>query len=161
MSTAASIDAGQALYTANCVGCHGTPPNGMKIDNLAAANRPDIIRFRIQTVAQMGILRGLTDADLANIATFLAYPTSTDADCIFGWGETVLPTLLTPRTFSDKANGFDYRYYPPANVYVGIRAAPPDSQRHVYFLDGNSTDGVLDIGAIIVYLDAALTAGCP
>ena len=161
VSTAASIDAGQALYTANCVGCHGTPPNGMKIDNLAAANRPDIIRFRIQTVAQMDILRELSDDDLANIATYLANPTTNDADCIFGWSETLLPTLLAPRTFSAMANGFDYRYYPPAHVYLGITTSATDNRRHLYFLDAHANYGVLDIGSINGYLDAALTAGCP
>ena len=161
VATAAGIDAGQALYTTNCVGCHGTPPNGMKIDNLAAANRPDLIRSQIQRNPAMSVLSGLTDADLANIATYLANPTTNDADCIFGWGEAILPTLLTPRTFSAKANGFDYRYYPPANVYLGVTTSPTDHQRHLYFLDAKTSDGIMDVGTIDGYLDAALAAGCP
>lgn len=158
---ATSIDAGQELYTTNCVGCHGTPPNGMKIDNLAAANRPDLIRSQIQRNPAMSILSGLTDGDLSNIATYLANPTTNDADCIFGWGETILPTLLTPRTFSAKANGFDYRYYPPANMYLGVTTSPSDHRRHLYFLDAKIGNAVVDIGAIDGYLDAALAAGCP
>lgn len=87
--------------------------------------------------------------------------TSSDADCIFGWGEVSLPSLLTPRAFSGKANGFDYRHYPPANVYVGVRPSASDNQRHVYFLDAGSGSGILNLGVIDSFLDAALTAGCP
>ncbi|MCX7176384.1 MAG: cytochrome c [Proteobacteria bacterium] len=158
---ATSIDAGQALYTANCVGCHGMPPNGLKIDNLVAANRPDLIRRQIQINPAMKFLTALMDADLAEIATFIAYPTTTDADCIFGWGEAILPALLAPRTLSARANGFDYRYYPPANVYVGVAIAATDHQRHLYFLDAKTSDGLLDLGNIGSYLSAALAAGCP
>ena len=158
---AAGIDAGQALYTANCVGCHGTPPNGLKIDNLVAANRPDLIRNQIQINPAMRILAALTDADLADIATYLANPISSDADCIFGWGEAILPSLLAPRTISSKANGFDYRYYPPADVYVGITGSAIDNQRHLYFLDAKTGNGLVDLGAIGSFLDSALTAGCP
>jgi len=161
VSESASIDAGLALYTTNCLGCHGMPPNGMKIDNLVAANRPDLIRNQIQINPAMSILSGLTDADLANVATFLANPVSSDADCIFGWGEIALPSLLTPRTFSDKANGFDYRHYPPADVYLGIRTSASDKQRHVYFLDARAGSGIRDLGVIDSYLDAALKTGCP
>jgi cytochrome c553 len=158
---AVSIDAGQALYTSNCVGCHGTPPNGLKIDNLVAANRPDLIRLQIQTNPAMKFLAALTDADLANIATYLAYPITSDADCIFGWGETLLPALLAPRTLSIRAAGFDYRYYPPADVYVGVALSTTDNRRHVYFLDAKTSDGLVDLGDAGSYLSSALTAGCP
>lgn len=160
-AAAAGIDAGEALYTANCIGCHGTPPNGMKIDNLAAANRPELIRLKIQTVPEMSVLRGLGDSELADIATYLANPTSSDADCVFGWGEQLLPTLLTPRTFSARANGFDYRYYPPANVYVGVTTSPVDRRRHLYVLDAKTGTAVVDIGLLDGYLAAAIAAGCP
>lgn len=158
---AVSLDAGQALYTANCVGCHGTPPNGLKIDNLVAANRPDLIRRQIQTNPAMKFLTALTDPDLANIATYLAYPITSDADCIFGWGETILPALLAPRALSIRAAGFDYRYYPPADVYVGIAISTTDNRRHVYFLDAKTSDGLVDLGDAGSYLSSALTAGCP
>lgn len=160
---AVGIDAGQALYTANCLGCHGMPPNGMKIDNLVAANRPDLIRRQIEINPAMQFLAPLTDADLANIATFLANPTSSDADCIFGWGETVLPSLLSPRAASARAGVFDYRYYPPANVYIGIAMSATDQRRHVYFLDANAnaSAGLVDLGDIGGYLSPALAAGCP
>lgn len=158
---AVSIDDGQALYTTHCVGCHGTPPNGLKIDNLVAANRPDLIRQQIQVNPAMQFLKALTDADLANTATYLAYPTTSDADCLFGWGEDILPALLTPRTMSARGNGFDYRFYPPANLYVGVAISATDRQRHLYFLDAKTSDGIVDLGAIGGYLNAALAAGCP
>lgn len=158
---AASIDAGQALYTVNCLGCHGMPPNGMKIDNLVAANRPELIRSQIKTNPQMQFLGALSDAELADIATFLANPTTTDADCIFGWGETVMPTLLTPRTQSVKAGVIDYRYYPLANIYVGIAASPQDQRRHLYFLDGRAGAKLVDLGDLGSFLAPALSAECP
>lgn len=161
VSGAASIDAGQALYTANCLGCHGMPPNGMKIDNLVAANRPDLIRRQIQTNPAMQFLAPLTDADLANVATFIANPTTNDADCIFGWGEALLPALLSPRTWSARAGVFDYRFYPPANVYVGIALSATDNRRHLYFLDAKTGADLVDLGDIGGYLESALTAGCP
>ena len=157
---ATSIDAGQMLYTTNCVGCHGTPPNGLKIDNLVAANRPELIRRQIQTNPAMQFLTALTDADLANIATFLANPTSSDADCIFGWGETILPALLTPRTLSATNDLVDYRFYPPA-VYVGVAKSPKGTSRHLYYLDQKTASTVVDLGDISVYLPSALAAGCP
>jgi len=158
---AAGIDAGRVLYTVNCVGCHGSPPNAMKINNLVAANRPDLIRIQIQTNPAMRILSALSDDDLTNIATYLAYPIYTDADCIFGWGEEILPKLLTPRTLSDKANGFEYRFYPPANVYIGVTLSATDQQRHAYFLDAKTSDGLRDLGEISGFLNSALAAGCP
>ena len=97
---AASIDAGQALYLRYCVGCHGTPPNDMKINNLIAANRPDLIRQQTLINPAMQFLAPLADADLTNIATYIAYPVTTDADCLLGWGETILPSLLTPRRYA-------------------------------------------------------------
>ena len=92
---------------------------------------------------------------------YLAYPVSGDADCIFGWGEVILPALLTPRTFSEKANGFDYRYYPPASVYVGITTSASEDQRHLYYLDTKAANGLVDLGKITDYLNAALAAACP
>lgn len=157
----ASIDAGRALYTENCLGCHGSPPNAMKINNLVAANRPELIRSQIQTNSAMRILAALTDEDLANVATYLANPIYTDADCVFGWGEETLPQLLTPRTQTDKGGGFDFRFYRPANVYVGVSISSLDQHRHLYFLDAKTTNGLVDLGEITNYLGSALAAGCP
>jgi hypothetical protein len=153
-----SIDAGRALYNDNCIGCHGTPPNGLKIDLLAAANNPGLIRNQIQNNPAMQFLAPLTDADLANIATYIAYPVSNDADCVLGWGEVNYPGLMSPRTSSQTGSGYDYRYYPGANLYVGISLPAPSTTRHVYYLDAA---GLFDLGDLSPYLAQALAAQCP
>ncbi len=160
-SGAGSIDAGLALYTANCIGCHGAPPNGLKIGLLAAANNPALLLQQIKTNPAMQFLSSLSDSDLTNIASYIANPLSSDADCLLGWGETSFPALLTPRTFSITAAGFDYRYYPPTNVYVGINTPAPNKQRHLYYLDAKTSAGLIDLGDIGTYLATALAAGCP
>ncbi|MBV8464547.1 MAG: cytochrome c [Burkholderiales bacterium] len=159
-ASADSIDQGQALFNTNCLGCHGTPPNAMKIDLLAAANNPGLIRGQIKTNPAMSFLAPLTDTDLANIATYIAYPVTDDTSCILGWGEVNYPTLLSPRTESQQGAGYEFRYYPPANAYFGVNLAPPTSTRHLYYLDGH-TGKLSDLGDITPFLNSALSAGCP
>lgn len=133
----------------------------MVINNLVAANRPDLIRYQIQTNPEMEFLV-LTDNQLTDIATYLAYPVTTDADCIFGWGEAVVsPNLLTPRTASQSAYGYYYRYYPPAQIYVATAQSAYDGTTHLYYLDAKSNQGILDLGDDSQYLSLALAAGCP
>ncbi|WP_374348947.1 cytochrome c [Chitinimonas sp.] len=155
-----SIDAGQALYTSNCLGCHGRPPNAMKIDLLGAADNPGLIRQQISSNPSMKFLV-LGDADLANIATYIANPVTDDASCIMGWGEVNYPALLSPRALTNQDGGYAYRYYPPANVYLGVNLAQNTSTRHLYFLDAAHGSSLLDLGSISPYLDAALKAACP
>jgi hypothetical protein len=154
-----SIDAGQALYNFNCLGCHGTPPNGMKINLLAAANNPALIRQQTQINPAMKFLAPLTDTDLANIATYIANPVTDDASCILGWGEATYPTLLKPAAQTVTGFGYEFRYYPLANVYTGVNVVPAGQTRHLFYLD--ALQGLLDLGDIRPYLDAALAMGCP
>lgn len=160
-AAAASIDAGQALYVANCLGCHGMPPNDMKINNLVAANRPELIRAQTQTNPAMQFLASLSDGDLLDVATFLANPVSTDSDCTFSWAEVMLPTLFAPRTLTEQAYGYAYRYYAATGIYLGSRLTPTDARRHVYYLDSRAAADIIDLGLIDPYLDQALAAGCP
>jgi hypothetical protein len=61
---------GESLYFQYCNVCHGFPPVG---GPQHAGNKPDMIRAAIEIrVARMRILSFLTDAQLADIAAFIA-----------------------------------------------------------------------------------------
>ena len=156
----ASIDAGRASYQQYCLGCHGTPPTGLKIDLLRAANRPDLIRQTIARNPPMQFLSPLGDSTLSNIATYLANPVSSDADCLLGWGEVNYATLLAPRTLSATAGGYTYRHYPP-DLYVGVAQNSADGQLHLYTYSPPQDTAVRDLGPAAPYLSQALAAGCP
>ena len=64
---------GKALYASNgCRGCHGTPPSSMNVLN--GANNPTLLRSAINSIGAMGSYASLTDAQLADIAAYLATP---------------------------------------------------------------------------------------
>lgn len=118
---AGSVDAGRSLYAAICAGCHGalTP----LVSPAAAADAPSRIRTAINPQATMGFLSFLSDQDLADIASYIARPTTTDIDRLLDWAEqAVLPDYLgTPAAPSEWSAGYRYRYYPRPAIYVGSR----------------------------------------
>lgn len=75
-------------------------------------------------------------------------------DCLFNWGETQYPSLLSPaKTASQFAAGYYYRYYSGTKAYLGISSA--DQNLYYYSSTGNS--GILNLGAATQWIS---TAGC-
>lgn len=69
----ASATNGKTLYVSNsCGSCHRNPPSTLNVLN--GANNPTLIRSAINNVGSMGGYAGLTDAQLADIAAYLATP---------------------------------------------------------------------------------------
>ena len=67
-----SAASGKTLYASNNCGlCHGTPPTGTVLNG---ANNPTLIRNFINSVNSMKSYSVLTDAQLADIAAYLATP---------------------------------------------------------------------------------------
>ncbi|MBL8509110.1 MAG: cytochrome c [Chitinimonas sp.] len=152
---AGSVDIGRTRYLENCLVCHGMPPDQLSNPSvLAGTDAPANIRHAINTQVQMRHLAPLTDTDLANIATFLGKPSTTDADRTFDWGETAYPELLAPaKAKSAVYDGYYYRYYSTTNVYIGIKNG------RLYFLDGNVPGEPLDLAPADYYLGQAEAAG--
>lgn len=145
---AGSVDAGRQTFASNCISCHGTPPNNLRIPAvMQGANNPTLIRQTINNNPSMRFLSRLSDAELANIATYLAKPNTTDADRMFDWGQSVLPTLLTPSASSaTNRDGFYFRFYPTTNIFVGTKDGD------LYFMDGNSMTSMQNLGKVNGFL---------
>lgn len=145
---AGSVDAGRETFANNCVVCHGTPPSNLRIPAvMQGANNPAHIRQTINSNPSMRFLSRISDADLANIATYLAKPTTTDADRMFDWGQSVLPTLLTPAaTSATNQDGFYFRFYPTTNIFVGTKDGD------LYFMDGNTMTSKQNLGKVNSFL---------
>ena len=77
------------------------------------------------------------------------------ADCLFQWGEQQFPDLFTPIPLMSVTVGdYLYRYYAGSNVYLGINSM----DRRLLFLDGKSTQGLVDLGPLVDWLPPS---GCP
>mgnify|MGYP000524125022 CR=1 FL=1 len=72
-ASTASAASGKVLYASNnCGMCHGTPPATLNVLN--GANNPSLIRSAINGIGSMNGYASLTDAQLADIAAYLATP---------------------------------------------------------------------------------------
>ncbi len=143
-SQAASLDAGKASYNGNCASCHGP-----LIAPYSAAQIRDAIR---RNKGGMIILSSLSDAELQNIAAYLATPNGNDSDRLFNWAEAAAPSLLSPRATSQNVSGYYLRHYSNTNVYLATQNG------RVYYYDaskpvGNSNPA--DLGTITDWLAQA------
>ena len=141
-SQAASIDAGKTSYNQNCASCHGP---------LMSAFSAAQIRSAINgNQGGMRTLSWMTDADLQNVATFLANPNGNDSDRLFDWAEGAAPSVLGPRAKSQSANGYYFRYYSNTNIYLATMNG------RVYLYEANKpANGVVDLGTISDWLGKA------
>ncbi len=139
---AASLDAGKTSYNGNCASCHGP-----LIAPYSAAQIRDAIR---RNKGGMAILSALSDAELQNIAAYLANPNGNDSDRLFNWAEGAAPSLLSPRAASQSAAGYYLRHYSDTNVYLATQNG------RVYYYDANKpANGVVDLGSISDWLAQA------
>ncbi|WP_374352563.1 cytochrome c [Chitinimonas sp.] len=150
---AGSVDAGRRSFGLHCQSCHGSPPDKLLIPAvLKGANAPALIRAAIQNQSQMARLASLSDSDLANIASYLAHPATTDVDRVLDWAEQRYPALLSPHAATSFAEGFLYRGY-AGGVYIGFNSA------QAYFLDSRTGGGPQPLGSLAAFLQQAEAAG--
>jgi hypothetical protein len=152
---AGSIDAGLIKYIeTGCQGCHGTPPR-LSQNGAAGINNPVLIKNAVTTQSQMRHLRAvLVDADYENIATYMGFPSFTDADCTFNWAEGTFASLLNPRTQSATISGFYYRFYSGTNIYVATKGS------ELFFLDARVGGNPQNLGPLSNFYNQAIAAGC-
>jgi mono/diheme cytochrome c family protein len=156
----ASVDLGRKAYAANCASCHFdiTQPTFPSI--LAGANNPSIIKSAIGGVSEMRrqtSLASLSDADVSNIAIYIAKNNTTDSDRVFDWGQKTFPTLLAGTVQSGTVSGYYYRYFSKTNVYVGT-LGDVTTGGHLFYYDPKA-GGIADLGTIQSYLPTAQAAG--
>lgn len=151
LAAGGSVDAGGVLYGAICFRCHGalTPLSSPA----AAADTPARIKAAINPQATMGFLKFLSDQDLADIASYIARPGTTDLDRLLDWAEQVLLSdyLGAPDGPSRASAGYRYRYYPRPRIYLG------SNDTHVFVLDAVSAQ-LTPLGTVRSFL-AQLPSG--
>lgn len=156
LASAQSLPIGKALYTTQCLSCHGTPPRF--IDGAQkGANSPSTIRSAINAdKGGMRALSGLSTQDLTDIAAYLGnqnVPSSASgtSERILNWAEWKYQTALTPRAASQAIDVYIARHYSTPNLYVGMDGGS------VYLYSPAS--GLQNLGAINNFLLQAAADG--
>lgn len=157
LASAQSLPIGKALYTTQCLSCHGTPPRF--IDGAQkGANSPGTIRSAINSNkgGSMGALSFLSTQDLSDIAAYLGNPNvpsaaSGTSERILNWAEWKYQTALTPRAGSQAIDVYIARHYSTPNLYVGMDG----SSVYLYSPAG----GLQNLGAISNFLSQAEADG--
>ncbi|MBS4098688.1 MAG: hypothetical protein KGZ83_17840 [Sulfuricella sp.] len=141
VSQAASVDAGKTAFASNCASCH-SPSERRAWSNTSSAIR--------KNTGGMGYLSYLSATEVLDITTYLANPTTTDADRLFNWAEANYPSLLAPRATSQSLAGYLVRYYSQTNTYVGT------ANGQLYFFDANHpAAGIVPLGSVSSWLNTA------
>lgn len=140
-ATAASVDNGKTAFVTHCASCHSAGESRNWSKTRSAINGDK---------GGMGYLSPLSDAEISDIAAYLANPNTTDADRLFAWAEGTYPALLAPRAVSQNIAGYYARHYTQSNVYVATR----DGQ--LYFYDARNPAGeVVSLGSVREWLGKA------
>ncbi|CAN5362120.1 hypothetical protein BH11PSE11_BH11PSE11_20540 [soil metagenome] len=127
-TTSGSVGAGQALWVAHgCQGCHGNPPSGVRYN---AANAAGVISYAIANVPLMFNKSGVSTADRADIAAYIASlvdePSNPNVavpfnsagvaipipNIFFGTSFSALATVAAPGKGSVSYNGLTATYVP-------------------------------------------------
>jgi hypothetical protein len=156
-----SVDLGRKTFSDNCAACHGQIDSLLLPQVLAGRNDPGVIRSAFTGVAQMRAvpsLARLTDADVSNIALFLAKSNTTDSDRVFDWAQQTFASLLVGPVQSGTQAGFYFRFYAGSQVYVGTQG-DVSTGGHAFFYAPQSGAGVLDLGTLQSFLPNAQAAG--
>jgi hypothetical protein len=94
-------------------------------------------------------LRG--DDAAACVALYGVSPNA-NANRVFNWAEQTYPSLFAPVGVSSiDGFGYQYRYYPKTNSYVGVQS------NTIYYL--SSGGNILSVGSVTQYLSQAVSAG--
>ena len=98
------------------------------------------------TVAPMGSAENVQSAQarsFINAAVQNTTSTSVTAADLFTWAERSYPTLFPAGPTSQTFQGYEFRFYPSTNWYLGV------SNNRVYVLNASQTQGqVVDVGAL-------------
>ncbi|MHB9116744.1 MAG: hypothetical protein ACYC2R_00525 [Burkholderiales bacterium] len=95
----------------------------------------------------MSMLSFLTDAQFADITTYIGNPNGNDSDRIFNWAEQKFPALFAPKTTSLSLSGYYLRYYPQTRKYVATKNG------RVYYFDPAGGTGPVDLGDVASFLN--------
>ncbi|WP_374349513.1 hypothetical protein [Chitinimonas sp.] len=157
----ASVDMGRKTYTDKCLSCHGDIDNPILPQIFVGRNNPTVIRGAFTSVSQMRAdttLAKLTDADVSNLAIFLAKSNTTDSDRVFDWGQKSFPSLLVGPVQSGTLSGYYFRLYTGSQVYIATQGDASNGGR-AFFYAPASGSGILDLGTIQSFLPSAAAAG--
>ena len=78
--------------------------------------------------------------------------TSFQADCLFKWGASTYPTVLSPsQSISQSFPPYYYRYFASTKKYVGVSSV----DQHLYLLETSSLSDLQDLGLVSTWLKTA------
>jgi cyclophilin family peptidyl-prolyl cis-trans isomerase len=98
----------------------------------------------------------ITLGQLVNLSSVAVLPTAEAelVDRVFNYLEQNFPEFIAPAgNATDLLAGYNYRYYPATNSYVGIRDG------RIYYLGSASNNEILDIGAFTDWYNLATNEG--
>jgi hypothetical protein len=114
------------------------------VDNTAAGSK--IGRHLItDTLGRDVTVYRLTSNMLPTFSSF-------QADCLFKWGASAYPTVLSPsQSVSQSLPPYYYRYFADTKKYVGVSSA----DQHLYLLETSSVTDLQDLGLVSTWLKTA------